>query len=64
MSLSGTLGQIAIDALPTVIDLVDKIASSGDQKAAAERALRAVIADAADAATDEGIDEALKAGAP
>jgi len=60
MSLSGALGKIALDALPAAIELLDRIAESGDQKAAAERALRAVIADAADAATDRAIDEALK----
>lgn len=60
MSLSSALGQIAIEALPTVIDLVDRIAESADQKAAAERAVRAVLADAADTATDKAVDEALK----
>lgn len=62
MSLGQKLGEVALDALPRVIELLDEIISSGDQKAAAERALRALAADAADAATDAAVDEALKRG--
>lgn len=54
------LKEIAADALPLVGDLVREIAKSGDQRSAAEKALRVLRTDAADAATDAAVDAALK----
>lgn len=60
MSLAEELAKVAINALPAVIEIVKKIASSDDQEAAANRALLALETDALDAATDKALDETLR----
>lgn len=59
MSLADVLVRIVTDALPKVIELIVKIASSSDQRGSAEKALQALETDALDAVTDKALDETL-----
>ena len=59
MSLEQVLERVAESALPAVADLLGRIIASADQKAAAEKAARALEMDALDAATDKALDATL-----
>lgn len=59
MSLETILVNVAESALPAVAELLGRIIASPDQRAAAEKAARALEMDALDAATDAGLDATL-----
>jgi len=59
MPLEDVLLQVAESALPAVADLLGRIIQAPDQRAAAEKAARALEMDAEDAATDAALDATL-----
>lgn len=63
MSLSETLASVPAEIVTDVEELLKMILSAPNSKTAVEAA-KIAITDAADYATDEAVDAALKAGKP
>lgn len=60
MSLMSALAMVPEWLVADLEALIRSVVADPNPRAAAERAARAVVADAADAATDKAVDEALK----
>jgi hypothetical protein len=61
MTVAEILTYIPVALVDDTVELLKMIISAPDQKEAIERAKLAIVADSADAATDAGLDAALKA---